>query len=274
MLNANQISYPLIIGHRGYHSKYPENTICSFQAAADHDAQMIELDVTLTKDRQIVVIHDDTLERTTNGQGAVCDHTLSELQQLDAGCWFHPCFSGERLPLLSEVLDLMCDQLLINIEIKPYACEKGQSPDSIEYKVMQLVRDRKIVDRILISSFSGDILQRIAQKEKGLSLALLSNTAANEEAVAFCRKIDAFSWHPAHKIVTADQVNLMQTAGIRVFPFSVDTLSDLQRVIDLGVDGVFTSDPLMVKEWAEIQSADPLKNRESITGRQARTIHH
>jgi glycerophosphoryl diester phosphodiesterase len=87
---------PLVIAHRGYRTKYPENTLVAFQAAIDVGADMIELDVLLTKDRKMVVIHDESLGRTTNGRGMVSDCTLSQLKALDAGSWFDPCFKEER----------------------------------------------------------------------------------------------------------------------------------------------------------------------------------
>ena len=119
---------PWIMAHRGYRARYPENTLVAFQAALDAGVQMIELDVALSRDRKLVVIHDATLERTTNGEGAVSDHTLAQLKQLDAGGWFHPRFAGEHLPELSEVLDLADGQVLINIEIKPHAYESHHDP--------------------------------------------------------------------------------------------------------------------------------------------------
>ena len=112
---------PWIIAHRGYRQKYPENTLAAFQAAMAAGAQMIELDVMLSRDRRPVVVHDDTLERTTNGTGAVKDFTLEELKKLDAGSWFEPRFADQRLPELSEVLALAGGRTRVNIEIKAQA---------------------------------------------------------------------------------------------------------------------------------------------------------
>ena len=117
MLNLSKFKKPFVIAHRGYRAKYPENTLAAFKAAMDSGAPAIELDITLTKDRSIIVIHDDTLDRTTNTCGAVNNYTLEELKQLDAGSWFDPVFHGESLPTLDEVFQLLNHHIFINLSI-------------------------------------------------------------------------------------------------------------------------------------------------------------
>ena len=114
----SDIRRPLLIGHRGYPARYPENTLAAFTGAMDAGCDMIELDVTLTRDRRVVVIHDDTLDRTTNGSGSVRDRTVEEIRRLDAGSWFDPRFAAERVPLLDEVIALTAGRCMLNIEIK------------------------------------------------------------------------------------------------------------------------------------------------------------
>ena len=124
-LDLSRYSNPLLIGHRGYPARYPENTMASFRGAMEAGCDMIELDVTITKDRRIVVIHDDTLDRTTAGKGPVRERSFEEIRKLDAGGWFDPRFSAERVPELSEVLELTAGRCLLNIEIKASAFEAG-----------------------------------------------------------------------------------------------------------------------------------------------------
>jgi glycerophosphoryl diester phosphodiesterase len=155
---------PWFIAHRGYRAKYPENTLIAFQAALDAGVQMIELDVALSRDRKLVVIHDATLERTTNGKGAVSDHTLAQLKQLDAGGWFHARFAGEHLPELSEVLDLVDGQVMINIEIKPHAYEPRHPLDAVERQTLELVCRRNIAERRRWDSSQGIRLTGILLK--------------------------------------------------------------------------------------------------------------
>ena len=240
---------PLIIAHRGYRAKYPENTLCAFEAALDAGAAMIELDVNLSYDRRVVVIHDTTLQRTTNGHGPVNGFTLKELKQLDAGSWFHKDFAGERIPELTEVLELVEGRALVNIEIKSSAYEPNHPLDAIERQVMELVRQKKALDYILISSFNIFILEQLAALKGAPPLAWISKCPADHHTVAMCSRITAFSWHPEHLILTRDQVEMMHDAGIRVFPFNMDTKADFHRMLSIGVDGAIINDPLEALEW-------------------------
>lgn len=236
---------PWFIAHRGYRAKYPENTLVAFQAALDAGVQMIELDVVLSRDRKLVVIHDATLERTTNGEGKVSGHTLEQLKQLDAGGWFHPRFAGERLPELSEVLDLADGQVLINIEIKPHAYEPHHPLDAVERQIVELICRRKISDRVLISSFDLSLLQHIATIDHAPALGLISRNPANKHILEKCKQLKVVSWHPNHQILTREQVQTMHAHDIRVFPYNADTSEDIARVLEMEVDGVISSDFLL-----------------------------
>ncbi len=240
---------PLIIAHRGYRAKYPENTLCAFKAALEAGAAMIELDVSLSCDRKLVVIHDTTLQRTTNGNGPVNGLTLAELKRLDAGSWFHSDFAGERLPELIEVLDLVDGRALINIEIKSSAYEPNHPRDAIEWQVMELVRQKKARDYILISSFNILILEQLSTFKNAPPLAWISKCPADRQTVEMCTRIDAFSWHPEHLILTRSQVEMMHAAGIRVFPFNMETKADFNRMLTMGVDGAIINDPVEALEW-------------------------
>ena len=241
---------PLIIAHRGYRAKYPENTIASFKAALDAGAGMLELDVMLTRDRKMVVIHDATLERTTDGHGHVNSYTLKELKKLDAGRWFHPRFAGERLPELEEVLDLVSGRALLNIEIKSNAYEAHHPPDAIEKQVVELVRRKNALTSVLISSFEWKILENVVSMEDAPAIALISKYPAESDNVKHCIKLRAFSWHPNCSELQYDQVKIMREQGIRVFPYNVDSPGEYQRVLQMDVDGVITSDPLLLSDLA------------------------
>ena len=141
--SIKNIKTPWVIGHRGYPAKYPENTLAAFEAAIEAGAIMIELDVMLSRDRKVVVIHDATLDRTTNGKGNVADFTLAELKQLDAGSWLDAQFADQQIPELSEVLDLINSRAYVNIEIKSNAYETHHPLDAIEKQVVDLLRQKK-----------------------------------------------------------------------------------------------------------------------------------
>lgn len=240
---------PLIIAHRGYRAKYPENTIVAFEAALDSGADMLELDVRLTRDRQMVVIHDETLKRTTGKSGLVKGYNLPELKALDVGDWFQPCFAGQRIPTLEEVLQCFGGRVLINIEIKGSEYEESHPPDAVERQVVGLVLRKNLRDSVLISSFEAKILQNIEELRYGLALALISRRPGDGSAPSLCRDLPAFSWNPNCFGLKKKHVQRMRDeAEAYVFPYNVDSRRDYQRMLDLQVDGVIVSDPLMAGE--------------------------
>jgi len=247
MISLKNIRYPLMIAHRGYRAKYPENTLAAFRAAADAGVQMIELDVTLTRDRKMVVIHDDTLDRTTDGTGRVCDFCLAQLKQLDAGSWFHACFAGERIPTLAEVLDMASNRMMVNIEIKPEAFEPSAPADAIEHQVMDLVRKHSAEDAVLISSFEHKILERISLFPDPPALGVLTENMSTEKIVPLCKKIRAFCWNPDSFCVNRQEINLIHQTGCRVFPYTVNQRKKIEKLLEMGADGVFTDDPMVMR---------------------------
>ena len=246
---------PWIIAHRGFKKKYPENTLAAFQAAMKAGVPMIELDVTLSRDRKLVVIHDATLERTTNGHGPVHDYTLEELKQLDAGSWFHSDFAEERLPELGEVLELVDSRVITNIEIKSNSYEPHHPPDAIEKQVVAMVKQKNALNAVLISSFNTDILSQISKLADRPALALISGKPADEDALKTCKRLEVFSWHPNRLILTHQKVQLMHDAGIRVFPYNVDTLKAYRQMLAIKVDGVITNNPLLAKKRSKLKRA-------------------
>jgi glycerophosphoryl diester phosphodiesterase len=258
MVKINNISNfkpPWIIAHRGYSQKYPENTLAAFEAAAAAGAPMIELDVLFSRDRRPVVIHDATLERTTTGHGAVKNFTAADLKKLDAGSWFDPIHADQRLPELSEVLDLVGGRTTVNIELKAQAYEHRHPPDAIEKQVAAMVKKKYLQDAVLISSFEIDFLVQMAFMPDPPAIALLSNTPASPRIVDICKHLGAFSWHPDLRVVTPDQVDGMHHAGIKVFPYTVNTCRDYEKMIDMNVDGVITDDPLLAEKCSRIRTA-------------------
>jgi glycerophosphoryl diester phosphodiesterase len=238
---------PLVIAHRGYRAKYPENTLIAFQAAIDAGVDMIELDVLLSKDRKLVVIHDANLERTTNGHGEVGNHTMAELKKLDAGRWFDPRFAGERLPTIEEVPDQAKGKVPLNIEIKRSAYEPNSPPDAIETQLVHLVRRENMTESVLISSFEWRVLENIRAMEGAPSVAALSRYPDADGHAAACRKLKAFSWHPSYLELREDHVREMHEVGIPVFPYNADTREDVERMLAMHADGVITSDPLLLR---------------------------
>jgi glycerophosphoryl diester phosphodiesterase len=236
---------PVIIGHRGYRARYPENTLASFSAAMAAGADMIELDVTLSRDRQVVVIHDDTLNRTTSGSGPVQQATLQELKLLDAGSWFDSRFKGESLPTLEEVLALAGGNILINVEIKSSAWEPGFPEDAIERQVIDLITRHGLLNSILVSSFHTGFLENIANMTHHPGIAFITGRSVPPDTLDICKRLDAFSWHPHFRPLEQRHIDRAHAQGIHVFPYTVNTAAEMQRLADMGVDGVITDDPGM-----------------------------
>ena len=245
VLNLASFHRPLLIGHRGYPARFPENTLASFEGAMQAGCDMVELDVTLTRDRKVVVIHDDTIERTTNGMGAVRAHTFEEIKRLDAGSWFDPRFATERIPELVEVMQLTAGRCMVNIEIKGSAFEAAYPTDAIEHQVVQLVKTSGAMKRVIVSSFEKRILQRIAGMAEPPAIAFISNHGADQGVVAMLLAMKAFSWHPCFKVLTREQVDLLHAAGIKVFPWTINTRKEAEQLLAMGVDGLICNDLLV-----------------------------
>ena len=145
-----------VIAHRGFSGQAPENTLAAISEAIEAGADMAEIDVTLTADGKVVCLHDEKVNRTTNGKGKISELSLDKAQSFDAGSWFSPAFAGERIPTLDSVLETAKGHILINIEIKPETVERGVSA-----KIVDAVTRHGMKDRVLISSFSPEALAQV-----------------------------------------------------------------------------------------------------------------
>ncbi len=234
---------PVIIAHRGCSATHPENTLAAFKAAVAAAAHMIELDVNLSADRRLVVIHDRSVDRTTNGRGAVGALTVAQLTRLDAGSWFDPRFQGERIPTLAQVLESVRGQVSVNIEIKPEAVEAHGPDDAVERQVLELVHSLAMDDAVLISSFAWGVLEKIRRLDSQIALGLLCDDPADQRAIDWCRRVGGFSWHPNGRHLTRAQVDLWHEVGACVFPYQVEGRPALKRLLAMGVDGAIVDDP-------------------------------
>lgn len=225
--------------HRGASAVAPENTLAAFAAAEAAGAHGLELDVQLSSDGVPVVIHDRTLNRTSNGHGSVSRRTLAQLKQLDAGSWFGSGFAGETIPTLEEVFAWRASRLRINVEIKNAAAGKA---------VLDLARRFSKVS-VVVSSFDYNLLRELRSRAPELPLGFLWErgdwTVALESALA-CR---AESFNPRHTALSAAMVCACHQQGLAIHPWTVDGASALQNCLQLGVDGLFCNDPAQVLTW-------------------------
>ena len=216
----------LIIGHRGAAGLAPENTMLSYRTALDLGVPMIELDIHETLDGHLMCIHDSSVDRTTNGSGIVAEMTLREIRVLDAGL-------GERIPLLSEVLDLARGRMSVNIELKALGVEK---------KLLDLVTERSMLDGILVSSFyHGSIL---AMKELSRDVPTAALVSEPEEGlVSYAVDLGANAINPLHSFVTHDLVEEAHGESLEVYPWTVNDTTRMFELFRLDVNGVITDFP-------------------------------
>lgn len=248
-MEKQNVSMPLIIAHRGASAKAPENTLAAFELAFEMGADGIELDVMLSKDEQLVVIHDDTVDRTTNGSGRVSDFSLSILQGLDAGGVFSTAFRGEQLPSLVEVFERFGAKMLINVELKNYATPF----DGLTDKVVNLIQKYKLLNSVLLSSFNPLNLRRAKRRlpEVRLGLLTLSGKAGALSRGAFGRIFPYDALHPYYSDVNETLVNKIHSLGRQVNVWTVDEPEELLRLYQLGVDGIITNDPQAARKVIE-----------------------
>lgn len=235
---------PRVIAHRGFSGQAPENTMAAFTRAVKVKADMMELDVLLTRDGQIVVIHDDTLERTTNGTGRVADYTYEELRQFDAGTWFHPRFEGERIPLLRDVLAYSRSKILVNIEIKTEAYSPNTF-ESIAAKVVALVDELGMRDQVIISSFDSRILKQVRQLDSAIRMATLYDKDVHGELrpLVIVANDGSNGFNLGKSEVSARVVQECHSQLIPVSVYTVNTREMMDFILGMGVDAIFTDHP-------------------------------
>jgi glycerophosphoryl diester phosphodiesterase len=230
-----------VIAHRGFSGAAPENTLIAFKKALELGVDMIELDVRLCEGGEVVVIHDDTANRTTNGKGKVAEYTLKELKRLDAGSFFGPQFFGERIPTLKEVLQLTQGGVPLNIELK-----KG---DESRYTIIDLadrafeeVEKMGLLNQVVFASFEFSAIKRIRERNPHIPVALNFGkewnfpgemTGAESIPILSCRArvLNPYNIARAHK------------QGIEVFAWTLNKEEEMEEFLRLGVDGIITDYP-------------------------------
>ncbi|MFZ0443409.1 MAG: glycerophosphodiester phosphodiesterase [Bacillus sp. (in: firmicutes)] len=231
----------LIYAHRGYSAKYPENTMFAFQKAEEAEADGIELDVQLTKDGEVVVIHDEKVNRTTNGKGYVKDLSYNELKRLDAGYQIKTIIKKQHIPSLKEVLEWMTtNKIICNIELKnnvfPY--------EGMEEKVIELVRKYGLQNRIIISSFNHYSIVHSYRIAPEIETAPLLGNAVYMPWV-YAEAIKAKGIHPKYSAYRDDILKKTLDSGIAVRPYTVNNDKDIERLIRIGCTALITDNPVL-----------------------------
>jgi glycerophosphoryl diester phosphodiesterase len=228
---------PWIIAHRGASAHAPENTMAAFQRAVELGSPFIETDLHLTRDARFVAIHDKTLQRTTNGQGAVQDHTLADLHKLDAGLWFDRRFGGERIPTLEEVLAFGREHdVVFYLEIK-YDAAWG-----MHHALVAALQAADALARTIVISFDPQALRSVRELDASIMIGLLSERD-DGDLVKTALETGARQICPRHDAMTRALVDRAHEAGLHVVTWTVNELTDMRAAITAGVDGVITDVP-------------------------------
>ena len=257
-LNSNR---PRLFAHRGASGRRPENTLESFAEGLEAGAQLLELDVHASSDGEIVVFHDSTLERTTDGAGPVKARTLAELRELDAGYRFHDDERegfpyrdrGIRIPTLREVLESFPD-VPLNIEVK-------QDAPAIEHDVVALIEEHRAAGRVLLAAAEDGIMKRV----RAACGSMLTSSSAGE-VVSFIEHAESPDYrHPGNalqvppyygdiELVTEGFVEIAHSRGVEVHCWTINDTDEMERLFELGVDGLMSDYPerlvRVARRWA------------------------
>lgn len=245
----NQSNHIKNIAHRGASAYAPEHTIAAYQLGQQMNGEYIEIDLQMTKDGHLVAMHDETVNRTTNGTGLVKEHTLEEIKKLNAGSFFnekHPSlakkdFEDAKVPTLEEIIETFGNGANYYIETK--------SPDEyagMEEKLLEIIKHYEISDNVIIQSFSEESLQKIHSLDVTLPLVqLLPYKKAVQLTELEIKKYKTYciGLGMNYKYIDSAYVKRIKKHGLEVHPFTVDNEKDMKKLLLWGVDGMFTNDP-------------------------------
>jgi glycerophosphoryl diester phosphodiesterase len=247
----------LNIAHRGASTAAPANTLSAFEKAVELGADGIELDVHLSADGVPVVIHDWTVDATTDGTGRVADLSLAALKELDAGSRFGPAFAGERIPTLEEVFAAVGRPLLVNVELKvPSGRDRG-----LEEAVAALVERHGLASRAFVSSFDPHALRRMRRVAPHLPLGFLysptPSSCLTRARAGLMRDLRPEAMNPYWMLVRRGTVRRAHARGRRIVPWTVDDEAAMRRLAGWGVDGIITNRPDRLKRALEAAGGPP-----------------
>ena len=235
---------PLKIGHRGAAGYCPENTFASFKKALDLGVDYLEIDVQMTKDGEWVVIHDSTVNRTTNGKGKVKDFTLKEIQNLDAGSWFHCEFKGEQIPSLAEFFDEFAGKIGILLELK----KPSLYPLVVEKTAEELIKRKLTTEdkQIIIQSFDRDSLKRFHDLLPSIPIGiLLKNSGVNIISNKDLRSLTSYVTYVNPKITMVNKrlIKRIHHHGLKTIIWTVKKKNEVNTLKKLQVEGIITDFP-------------------------------
>jgi len=236
-----------LICHRGASALAPENTMQAFELARQYGQQWLEMDVCISADGEAVIFHDDILRRCTDGVGWLINHTLAELQQLDAGCWFSSDFTGARIPTLVEVLEWAAKHVMhLNLEIKPVLGREPETAVAIHKALEWAFENTSLVsDQILFSSFNPLSMRLAFENHPGIARALLTDAIA-ADSLQRLQTIEAEGLHFCAELADIDAIQNLKLQGYKLRCFTVNSAIQAEELFAMGVDAVFSDYPALL----------------------------
>lgn len=233
---------PYLVAHRGISGKAPENTPAAFSMACQTPGvDMIELDVRLSNDNEVIVLHDRTLQRTSTGNGAARNYSVSEIKEFDAGSWFHPSFAAERIPTLREVLTLVDKRRWVNIELKSdfFFPEK---PGALEQRVLETVRELHYEQHVMYSSFNHRMLATVKRLAPSAITGVLFSVARDFGRMPskLAGRVGAEVFVCARRELSHKVVEDARRVGLAVYVYTLNSVTIAAKMIEMGVDGILS----------------------------------
>ncbi len=246
-----------VAAHRGNAKYFPENTLISFRSAMDLDPDMLEIDLHMTKDREIIMMHDHTVDRTTDGTGLIREKTFREMKLLDAGSWKGPEFAGERVPSFREFLDWLkgWPEVLVNVELKDYPADSGDFAYEAADKAIAMLREYGMLDRITINTWSGMLNEYISAK---YAEEILIHAYSPQEKMGPGQKRFVYDYAycvclfgtPAEPVVEKQRFDFAKSCGVEPWVFyPVDTPEKYDQAIANGAMLFTSNDPKWAMEY-------------------------
>src|SRR3990167_490105 len=236
---------PPIIAHRGGAGCAPENTLAAFANAKTCAVTWVEFDVQITADKQVVVFHDETLDRTSNGTGKLVDYSYTDLLTLDVGSWFSSEFNNERIPLFREVMQFLAkENMAANIELKP---QRGQEEALIIEVIKELQQVALVQSRMLFSSFSIPALQCLRHYAPQYWLGLLMDKWL-DNWYELCQTLQCVSIHVNHQLLDLYRVQSIKEREKMVLCYTVNSLQRAEELLAWGIDAIFSDYPELAQK--------------------------
>lgn len=225
------------IAHRGASRIAPENTLAAFKEAIEIGVDAVELDLQGTADGQVVVIHDASLDRTTDQSGQIKETSLETIKQADAGTWFDPKFAGESIPTLAEALVSIADNAIALLEIKDVSITKS---------VVRIVQNMDMVEQSVIISFHSSAIQTVRSLEPRLPTGYIIGSKENIEPIQLCQQLGLLGsslLNVDHRLVTEDFIYEIRRRGITLWCWTVDDIDRMRELQELGIQGITSNRP-------------------------------